>query len=177
MLENENIKIMKSIIKAQNGVLLDTWKKAYNSKFGKNLRDFMFGKDSDLSEEEYLAKHGYNKPIGGLGPLVEMTTIGPIADFSGVEHIVKGTFGNGGVRANVGLTNLATEKRAMQLAKSYEEQLKRNKTALEWAGKRWDDLSFTEQYWLKVKHGQSWNDKLIIPSKRKGGIFKNPLHR
>lgn len=91
----------------------------------------MFGKDRDLSDEEYLEKHGYNKPVGGLGPLVEMTTISPIADFSGVEHLVKGTFGNGGVRANVGLRSLNAEKRALQLAKSYEEELKRDKVALE----------------------------------------------
>lgn len=56
------------IIKAQNG-FLNTWQKAYNSKFGKGLRDFMFGKDSNLSDEEYAAKHGYNKPVGGLGVL------------------------------------------------------------------------------------------------------------
>jgi len=41
------------ILKAQNG-FLNTWQKAYNSKFGKGLRDFMFGKDRDLSDEEYF---------------------------------------------------------------------------------------------------------------------------
>ena len=94
----------------------------------------MFGKDKDLSDEEYFNKYGYNKPIGGLGPLVEMTTIGPVADFSGVEHLAKGTFGNGGVRANVGLKNLKTEKRALDLAKSFDEEIKRdkNKRAIRW---------------------------------------------
>ena len=56
------------IIKGQNG-FLNTWQKAYNSKFGKGLRDFMFGKDNDLSDEEYLEKYGYNKPVGGIGIL------------------------------------------------------------------------------------------------------------
>lgn len=91
----------------------------------------MFGKDRDLSDEEYFNKYGYNKPIGGLGPLVEMTTIGPVGDFSGVSNVVKGTFGNGGVRANVGLQSMNAEKRAMQLAKSYDEELRRDKAAIE----------------------------------------------
>lgn len=56
------------IVKAQNG-LLNIWQKAYNSKFGKGFRDFMFGKDRDLSDEEYLEKYGYNKPVGGIGIL------------------------------------------------------------------------------------------------------------
>lgn len=56
------------ILKAQNG-FLNTWQKAYNSKFGKGLRDFMFGKDNDLSDKEYLEKYGYNKPVGGIGVL------------------------------------------------------------------------------------------------------------
>ena len=29
----------------------------------------MFGKDRDLSDEEYLEKYGYNKPVGGIGVL------------------------------------------------------------------------------------------------------------
>jgi len=150
------------IIKGQNG-FLNIWQKAYDSKFGKGLRDFMFGKDKDLSDEEYLEKHGHNKPVGGLGPFVEMTTIGPVSDFSGVSNIVKGTFGNGGVKANVGLQNLNTEKRALQLLKSYDEELKRDRVALEWAGKKWNELTNTEKYWLKVRQGHQWNDKLIIP--------------
>lgn len=56
------------IIKGQNG-FLNTWQKAYNSKFGKGLRNFMFGKDRDLSDEEYLEKYGYNKPVGSIGVL------------------------------------------------------------------------------------------------------------
>ena len=55
------------ILKAQNG-LLTTWQKAYDSKFGKGLRDFMFGKDvMDLSDEEYVNKYGYYKPSGAIG--------------------------------------------------------------------------------------------------------------
>lgn len=156
------IKKQGGIIKGQNG-FLNTWQKAYSSKFGKGLRDFMFGKDRDLSDEEYFNKYGYNKPIGGLGPLVEMTTIGPVGDFSGVSNVVKGTFGNGGVRANVGLQSMNAEKRAIQLAKSYDEELRRDKAAIEWAGRKWKELNNTEQYWLKVNHGNLWDDKLIIP--------------
>ena len=56
------------ILKAQNG-FLNIWQKAYNSKFGKGLRNFLNGTDSDLSDEEYLEKHGYNKPVGSIGIL------------------------------------------------------------------------------------------------------------
>ena len=159
---NPNLSKSGGVIKGQNG-FFNTWKKAYNSKFGKGVRDFLNGKDSELSNKEYISKHGYAKPVGGLGPLVEMTTTGPVADFSGVKNIVKGTFGNGGVKANVGLQSMKTERRALDLAKSYDEEVKRNKAALDWAGKRWDELNNTQQYWLKVNHGNLWNDKLIIP--------------
>ena len=67
-LGNESFLKQGGIIKGQNG-FLNTWQKAYNSKFGKGLRDFMFGKDSDLSDEEYFEKYGYNKPVGGIGIL------------------------------------------------------------------------------------------------------------
>ena len=56
------------IFKAQNG-FLNIWQKAYNSKFGKGLRNFLNGTDSDLSDEEYLEKYGYNKPVGSIGIL------------------------------------------------------------------------------------------------------------
>jgi len=67
-LGNESFLKQGGIIKGQNG-FLNTWQKAYNSKFGKGLRDFMFGKDNNLSDEEYLEKYGYNKPVGGIGIL------------------------------------------------------------------------------------------------------------
>lgn len=60
----------KGIIKAQHGnKLLDTWQKLYDSNFGKGLRDFLNGKDRDLSDEEYRTKYGYNKPVGSSGML------------------------------------------------------------------------------------------------------------
>ena len=62
------LKKKNRIIKGQNG-FLNTWQKAYNSKFGKGLRNFLNGTDSDLSDEEYLEKHGYNKPVGSIGIL------------------------------------------------------------------------------------------------------------
>lgn len=70
LFDDLNIKGFKQggIIKGRNG-FLNTWQKAYNSKFGKGFRNFMFGKDNDLSDEEYLEKYGYNKPVGGIGIL------------------------------------------------------------------------------------------------------------
>ena len=62
------LKKKNRIIKGQNG-FLNTWQKAYNSKLGKGLRNFLNGADSDLSDEEYLEKHGYNKPVGSIGIL------------------------------------------------------------------------------------------------------------
>lgn len=56
------------IIKGQNG-FLNIWQKACNSKLWKGLCNFLNGADSDLSDEEYLEKHGYNKPIGSIGIL------------------------------------------------------------------------------------------------------------
>lgn len=67
-LGNESFLKQGGIIKGRDG-FLNTWQKAYNSKFGKGLRDFMFGKDRDLSDEKYLEKYGYNKPVGGIGVL------------------------------------------------------------------------------------------------------------
>ena len=58
------------VIKSQYGnKLLDTWQHLYDSKFGKGLRDFMYGQGHDLPDEEYRAKYGYNKPIGNSGML------------------------------------------------------------------------------------------------------------
>lgn len=58
------------ILKSQHGnKFLDTWQQLYDSKFGKVLRDFLHGKDRDLSDEDYSNKYGYNKPLGNLGVL------------------------------------------------------------------------------------------------------------
>lgn len=84
------------VIKGQNG-FLNMWQKAYNSKFGKGVRDFMFGKDRDLSDEEYFNKYGYNKPIGGIGvvgllvaPEWEGLEALPVAENFGKVGIVNG---------------------------------------------------------------------------------------
>lgn len=71
-----NIKKKESskVIKGQNG-FLNLWQSAYDSKFGKGLRNFMFGTDSDLSDEEYIKKHGYSKPIAGMPPAVKISYI------------------------------------------------------------------------------------------------------
>ena len=66
------------IIKGQNG-FLNTWQKAYNSKFGKGLRSFLNGADSDLTDEEYFEKHGFHKPVGNIGILGTM--VAPEWDF------------------------------------------------------------------------------------------------
>lgn len=63
-----------NVIKGQNG-FLNIWQKAYDSKLGKGLRNFMFGTDSNLSDEEYIKKHGYNKPIMGMPPAVKISYI------------------------------------------------------------------------------------------------------
>ena len=62
------------IIKGQDG-FLNMWQKAYDSKLGKGVRNFMFGTDSDLSNEEYIKKHGYSKPIMGMPPAVKISYI------------------------------------------------------------------------------------------------------
>ena len=53
----------------------------YDSKLAKSARDFLLGKDVDLSNEEYKQKYGYYKPdnsIGIAGMLI-------MPEFSGVE--------------------------------------------------------------------------------------------
>lgn len=85
------------------------------------------------------------------------------SDFSGVENIEPENFGYGGVRPNLGLRKLRTERKAWQLLNSAAEEQKRNTAALNQYSKNWEDLTYTQQYWLKVYHGNEWNDKLIVP--------------
>lgn len=92
------------ILKAQHGILTP-WYKAYNSKFGKGVRTLMFGKDYDLSDEEYVQKYGYAKPITGTGMLPGKTSMNP---FEGVENLVKGSFGTG-TKYNSGLQAMKTK--------------------------------------------------------------------
>lgn len=92
------------VLKAQRGILTP-WYKAYNSKFGKGVRTLMFGKDYDLSDEEYVQKYGYAKPITGTGMLPGKTSMNP---FEGVENLVKGSFGTG-AKYNSGLQAMKTK--------------------------------------------------------------------
>lgn len=58
------------VLKDQHGSkLLNKWQQLYDSKFGSLVRDFMYGKDWDLSEEDYYAKHNQPRPIGSSGML------------------------------------------------------------------------------------------------------------
>lgn len=74
------------------------WQRAYNSKFGKGVRDLLYGQDKkDLTDEEYFAKHGYSKPIGGIGilgalvmPEWEGLEVLPVAENFGKVGLVKG---------------------------------------------------------------------------------------
>ena len=85
------------------------------------------------------------------------------SDFSGVENIEPGNFGYGGQKPNFGLRKLRTEQRSRQLLDSVAEEEKRNASALKWTGKNWKDLSYTDQYWLGVNHGNEWNNSSIVP--------------
>lgn len=76
----------------------------------------------DLSDEEYKEKYGYSKPIGGAGIMGMMVT----PDFSGVDNIVKETIGFGGVRPNLGLKALETERAARRSLKTYDMMSKRD---------------------------------------------------
>ena len=76
------------IYKLQNGGIFHLWNKAYNSKFGNTVRTFMFGKDYNLSNEEYQKKHGYAKPnelampwftqVSGPGIIMNLNKLGKV---------------------------------------------------------------------------------------------------
>lgn len=134
------------------GKFFDTWNKIYGSKVAKTTRDFLLGKDMDLSDEEYKEKYGYSKPIGGAGIMGMMVT----PDFSGVDNIVKETIGFGGVRPNLGLKALETERAARRSLKTYDMMSKRDAFLKNRIGKVWSEFTPSEQYGLMVKFGKRW---------------------
>ena len=107
------------ILKGQNG-LVSIWDKAYNSQFGNAFRTFLKGSGYNLSDEDYLKKHGFNKPQTGFAPLPSVPESGP---FEGIEYLTKGHFGTG-AKYNAGLQISETEKeasRVLNLAKAVKE--------------------------------------------------------
>ena len=135
------------IIKLQPGGLMGLWHKAYDSKLGHGIRTAMFGKDYNLSDEEYQQKYGYAKPVIGTPMLPGKTSMNV---FEGIEGpLVKGVSGTG-AKYNAGKQIMETEKAAETSLKKYEEMKRLNELALKWTNKRWDELTGTEQYWLKL---------------------------
>lgn len=130
----------------------EIWQKLYGSKVGKTTRDFLLGKDSDLSDEAYKEKRGYNKPIGGTGVIGMLV----MPDFSGVENLAKGISGFGGIKYNAGLEALETEKAAKKALKVYESAVKRDNFLKNRFGKVWKDLTPEERYGVTVKFGDRW---------------------
>ena len=49
--------------------LYKLWQKNYNSKFGDSLRRAVYGRDYNLSDEEYLNKYGFMRPSTSAGIL------------------------------------------------------------------------------------------------------------
>ena len=126
------------ILKGQHGILTP-WYKAYNSKFGKGVRDLMFGKDYNLSDEEYVQKHGYAKPITGTGMLPGKTSMNA---FEGVENLVKGSFGTG-AKYNAGQqimkTNAISKTVQPKTASNWDKFLKKSLDEQNKIVKYWDE--------------------------------------
>lgn len=99
------------IVKGQNG-LMGLWHKAYDSKLGQGIRNFMFGKDYDLSDEEYVQKYGYNHPNASAG-ILELLTPGEIGKLSKLGTTLKET-----ERATRVAKEAASAKRAELLSKA-----------------------------------------------------------
>lgn len=140
------------------GKFFDTWNKIYGSKVAKTTRNFLLGKDADLDNETYKEKYGYYKPDNSVGIAGMLVT----PEWEGVEHLVKGISGFGGVKPNLGLKALETEKRSKQLLKSYEESLKRDTFLKNRIGKTWKELNPSEQYQAQVRFGSNWDKSKII---------------
>lgn len=67
----------------------DTWKKIYGSKIAKTSRDFLLGKDMDLSDEAYKEKHGYYKPDNSVGPIGLLSGNPVIKDLDALGKVAK----------------------------------------------------------------------------------------
>lgn len=146
----------------------DTWKKIYGSKIAKASRDFLLGKDMDLSDEAYREKYGYNKPnnsVGIMGMLVA-------PEWTGVENLTKGISGFGGAKYNAGLEALEAERQAQKALKVYDTMTKRDAFLKERFGKVWKDFTPEEQYGLNVRFRDKWlKDGGVI--KAQNGIPKS----
>ena len=76
-----------SVPQSQNKIM-KFWHTAYDSKLGEAVRNFMFGKDYNLSNEEYIQKHGYAKPnelampwftqVSGPGIIMNLNKLGKV---------------------------------------------------------------------------------------------------
>lgn len=76
-----------SIPQSQNNIM-KLWHKAYDSKLGEAVRNFMFGKDYNLSNEEYIQKHGFVRPnelampwftqVSGPGIIMNLNKLGKV---------------------------------------------------------------------------------------------------
>lgn len=62
-------------------------------KFGRGVYhavgDFLNGKDWDLSNEEYMAKYGYGKPVGGMGTLAGQANPAGVAKLAKLGEALK----------------------------------------------------------------------------------------
>lgn len=97
--------------------------------------------------EEWYEERGMNKPIMGFPPLPAKTSMNV---FEGIEGpLVKGNFGTG-IKYNAGKQMLETEKVANDVLKKYDEATRLNNLSLKWTGKKYNDLSTSEQYWLRL---------------------------
>ena len=172
------------ILKHQQGGFLNLWQKAYGSKLGEGIRTLLFGKDNNLSDEEYMQKHGIARPITGFAPLPTVPESGP---FEGIEYLTEGNFGTG-ARYNAGLFKKLTEKEAARvlktmrskptatqsnwskfLQKSIQEQ---DNIVKYWNGERFSSMSQLKQYPKEFNKFQNWING--IKKHQVGGIVFNP---
>lgn len=63
------------------------YNKYTQSKWGKPIHEFFVGKDMDLSDEEYMQKHGYGKPQTGLGIAGLVSSVSTPKIISGIGKI------------------------------------------------------------------------------------------
>ena len=151
------------------GKFFDTWNKIYGSKVAKTTRDFLLGKDMDLSDEEYRDKHGYNKPDTSVG--IAGMLVAP--EWSGVEHLTKGLVGFGGKTPNLGLEALETERAARRSLKAYDMMSKRDAFLKSRIGKVWKELTPSEQYQVTARFGNNWKFQNGGIVKAQGGTKSN----
>lgn len=127
------------ILKAQHGILTP-WYKAYNSKFGRGVRNLMFGKDYNLSDEEYVQKYGYAKPITGTGMLPGKTSMNVFESIEG--PLVKGSFGTG-AKYNAGQqimkTNAVSKTVQPKTVSNWDKFLKKSLDEQNKIVKYWDE--------------------------------------